>query len=106
VCFCAQGFIGRNCENSNSNFNIRSRFFFLLKLGLFLYHKKIYFIQAFNTGGNTGGYTGGGGNTSPCNPNPCRNGGSCINQAGGGFVCFCAQGFIGRNCENSINNNL
>jgi len=30
----------------------------------------------------------------PCDPNPCQNGGSCLDGA-----CTCATGFLGENCE-------
>lgn len=34
----------------------------------------------------------------PCDPNPCENGGECV-QAGGGFTCVCQPGFSGPTCE-------
>uniref|UniRef100_A0A7M4EPT2 Coagulation factor IX n=1 Tax=Crocodylus porosus TaxID=8502 RepID=A0A7M4EPT2_CROPO len=33
-----------------------------------------------------------------CNPNPCKNGGSCQDELNS-YVCWCLLGFEGRNCE-------
>ena len=33
-----------------------------------------------------------------CQPNPCRNGGSC-SKSGDSFDCKCSRGFKGRHCE-------
>ncbi|XP_022103937.1 uncharacterized protein LOC110986398 [Acanthaster planci] len=35
----------------------------------------------------------------PCSPNPCQNGGTC-SQYGESFLCQCAPGFEGNNCDN------
>ena len=35
-----------------------------------------------------------------CKPNPCQNGGRCINQLNG-FLCLCAFGFRGQTCKQS-----
>ena len=33
-----------------------------------------------------------------CTPNPCQNGGSCTDMVDG-YVCSCAAGYTGTNCE-------
>ncbi|XP_061190054.1 fibropellin-1-like [Saccostrea echinata] len=41
---------------------------------------------------------------TPCNPNPCQNGGSCDESnppAGSKYVCTCPTGFSGDRCETS-----
>ncbi|RDD39578.1 Tolloid-like protein 1 [Trichoplax sp. H2] len=35
---------------------------------------------------------------SPCFSSPCKNGGSCQNEADG-YSCSCTNGYIGRNCQ-------
>jgi hypothetical protein len=35
-------------------------------------------------------------------PNPCENGGSCVN-GWSGYTCACAPGFAGANCQNDMN---
>lgn len=37
-----------------------------------------------------------------CDPNPCKNDGSCIVQNDGGFTCVCDYGFIGDVCDGKI----
>ena len=37
--------------------------------------------------------------SSPCNPNPCKNGGTCSYDDDGGAVCKCPEGFEGDKCE-------
>lgn len=34
----------------------------------------------------------------PCQENPCKNGGSCV-EIGGKVICECTHGFEGENCE-------
>ena len=36
-----------------------------------------------------------------CNPNPCKNGGTCTDSFDLPPTCACATGFIGTNCENN-----
>ena len=36
-----------------------------------------------------------------CHPNPCKNGGVCT-EANGQYVCTCAEGFKGINCQGLI----
>ena len=38
---------------------------------------------------------------SQCEPNPCRNGGTCY-DVGGSFECVCMTGFKGQRCEGII----
>jgi hypothetical protein len=38
---------------------------------------------------------------TPCQPNPCQNGGICIPQ-GTTFLCQCPPTFIGRCCETRL----
>jgi hypothetical protein len=33
------------------------------------------------------------------NPNPCRNGASCVSVSGGGFRCACTTAFTGNLCD-------
>nr|XP_034322568.1 fibropellin-1 [Crassostrea gigas] len=43
---------------------------------------------------------------TPCNPNPCINGGTCDGSSppsGSKYVCTCPTGFSGDRCENAIN---
>ena len=37
-----------------------------------------------------------------CDPNPCNNGGTCINATGELYTCECAHGFFGINCANGM----
>lgn len=54
------------------------------------------------TGTGTGvGNSGGGGGKNACATNPCKNGGTCVNQANAA-VCACAQGYKGELCEIDI----
>ncbi len=50
------------------------------------------------------GFTGGlcQNNTNDCLPNPCKNGGSCI-DAINNYTCSCPIGFTDRNCTTNIN---
>ncbi|XP_070578366.1 neurogenic locus notch homolog protein 1-like isoform X4 [Ptychodera flava] len=38
----------------------------------------------------------------PCNPNPCQNGGQCVNVNGASHVCYCPRGVYGTDCEQSL----
>ena len=38
-----------------------------------------------------------------CQDTPCQNGGSCSDDTGG-FICECAAGYIGQQCEIGIYN--
>ena len=39
----------------------------------------------------------------PCSSSPCRNGGTCNNNAGGsGYTCNCPSTHTGTNCENGM----
>lgn len=38
------------------------------------------------------------GRSTSCDPNPCQNGGQCIEQ-GGSYQCSCKEGYSGDNCE-------
>ena len=38
------------------------------------------------------------GRSTSCDPNPCQNGGQCIEQ-GGSYQCICKEGYSGDNCE-------
>ncbi|XP_041484732.1 delta-like protein D [Lytechinus variegatus] len=40
-------------------------------------------------------------NTDECSQQPCENGGECVNEFGG-FICECAEGFVGEVCEIDI----
>lgn len=35
----------------------------------------------------------------PCQPNPCRNGGTCQPTNSGSFMCMCPAGYEGICCE-------
>lgn len=37
-----------------------------------------------------------------CNPNPCRNMGTCVSNAPGTYYCNCAPKYSGNNCEIEI----
>ena len=39
----------------------------------------------------------------PCQPNPCRNGGTCTAQDTTNYTCSCAVGFTGENCSLDLN---
>nr|XP_054770576.1 hyalin-like [Lytechinus pictus] len=46
---------------------------------------------------------------SPCNPNPCQNGGLCVPTDLTSYQCICTECFTGTNCETNLNacvNNL
>lgn len=34
---------------------------------------------------------------------PCRNGATCENEGEGSYVCKCAPGYTGTNCEQELN---
>ena len=36
-----------------------------------------------------------------CSPNPCQNGGQCVQQFNATYVCGCAAGYTGVNCTES-----
>ncbi len=38
---------------------------------------------------------------TPCQPNPCQNGGTCVSQ-GATFYCQCPSMYIGRCCETRL----
>lgn len=42
-----------------------------------------------------------GSRASPCESNPCQNGGQCIDR-GSSYQCLCSEGFSGDNCELSV----
>ena len=39
---------------------------------------------------------------TPCQPNPCQNGGTCIPQGTSSFLCQCPSTFYGYCCENRL----
>lgn len=41
-------------------------------------------------------------NADNCSPNPCKNGGQCLNTFGG-YICKCTESWEGTNCENDVN---
>ena len=41
-----------------------------------------------------------------CNPNPCSNGGLCIEESDGKSTCTCLDEFTGDNCELSSKSNI
>lgn len=43
---------------------------------------------------------------SICSATPCKNGGICNQLIFGGYSCICKSGFVGTNCEISMNNNF
>ncbi|XP_063951080.1 mucin-17-like isoform X2 [Lytechinus pictus] len=40
---------------------------------------------------------------SPCNPNPCQNGGLCVPTDLTSYQCICTECFTGTNCETNLN---
>mgnify|MGYP001180613452 CR=1 FL=1 len=40
-------------------------------------------------------------NVDDCDPNPCVNGGQCIDDVND-FSCVCEQGFTGKKCQHTI----
>lgn len=38
-----------------------------------------------------------------CDSNPCLNGGTCLEEAGGKYSCQCAIGWKGDRCDGKIN---
>lgn len=40
-------------------------------------------------------------NVDDCDPNPCANGGQCIDEVND-FICDCEQGFVGKKCQHTI----
>ena len=45
-----------------------------------------------------------GSRSNPCDPNPCQNGGQCVDQDNS-YKCLCQEGFSGTNCELGLRNN-
>lgn len=45
-----------------------------------------------------------GSRSNPCDPNPCQNGGQCVDQDNS-YQCLCQEGFSGTNCELGLRNN-
>lgn len=47
------------------------------------------------------GFSAPGSRSSPCDSNPCQNGGQCLDE-GNAYQCLCKEGFSGTNCELGI----
>lgn len=65
----------------------------------------LLFISGGNYGGPGVGPGGGGVGKSPCHPNPCMNGGSCTENAGG-YDCACTTQYSGPNCESKYKSSI
>ena len=38
-------------------------------------------------------------NADDCSPNPCKNGGNCLDLPFGQIACFCPHGYVGKYCQ-------